>query len=107
YHLSPTIKVILISTSEGITPRLNPAYSKTTQYVIKLLTAEDNNITDDLQVTLTITDYNQNTTASNYRRRKRYSTVCFENYTNGTYLCFLLAAIVYISVALINSFVQT
>ena len=30
---------------------------------MKLLTAEDNNITDDLQVTLTITDYNQNATA--------------------------------------------
>ena len=27
---------------------------------MKLLTAEDNNITDDLEVTLTITDYNQN-----------------------------------------------
>ncbi|KAG2275229.1 hypothetical protein Bca52824_057784 [Brassica carinata] len=32
------------------------------QYMMKLLTAEDNNITDDLEVTLTITYYNQNAT---------------------------------------------
>ena len=36
---------------------------ETTQYVVKLLTDEENNVTDDLQVTLTITDYNQNATA--------------------------------------------
>ena len=36
---------------------------ETTQYVMKLLTDKENNVTDDLQVTLTITNYNQNVTA--------------------------------------------
>ena len=36
---------------------------ETTQYMMNLQTAEDKNITDDLQVTITITDYNQNTIA--------------------------------------------
>lgn len=34
----------------------------TTQYVMNLLTGEDNNITDDLQVTLTIIHYKKNVT---------------------------------------------
>lgn len=33
------------------------------QYKVKLLSAEDNNITDKLQVILIITDYNLNATA--------------------------------------------
>ena len=36
---------------------------ETTQYMMNLQTAEDKNITDDLQVTITITDYNQNAIA--------------------------------------------
>ena len=77
---------------------------ETTQYVMKLLTDEENNVTDDLQVTLTITDYNQNATAqlnadliitdlegtnrpTTTEKENNTCTVCFENYNNGTYLC--------------------
>ena len=36
---------------------------ETTQYMMNLQTTEDRNITDDLQVTITITDYHQNAIA--------------------------------------------
>ncbi|KAH0911924.1 hypothetical protein HID58_035245 [Brassica napus] len=78
----------------------------------------NNNITDDLEVTLTITYYNQNATARldvdliitdleppTIEEENDACIVCFENYNNGTYLCsfFILS----ISAALINGFVQT
>ena len=73
---------------------------------MKLLAVEDNNITDDLQVTLTITYYNQTATTrldvdliiTDSEATNRPPTteeendaciVCFINYNNKTCLCFL------------------
>lgn len=78
----------------------------TTQYIMKLLTAENNNITNDLKVTLTITGYNQNMTSRldvdlsitdlegtnrppTLEEENNTCTVCFRNYNNGTYRCSL------------------
>ena len=78
---------------------------ETTQYVMKLLTDEENNVTDDLQVTLTITDYNQNATArpdvnliitdldatnrppTTKKKRKRYMHGILQKLQQWNYLC--------------------
>ncbi|KAF8047245.1 hypothetical protein N665_3133s0001, partial [Sinapis alba] len=77
---------------------------KTAQYVMELFTTENTSIYDDLQVTLRITDYNENAYARldvdliiadiedtnrlpNSEEEDETCTVCFGNYRNGTYLC--------------------
>lgn len=73
---------------------------------MKLLTDEDNNLTDDLQVILAITSYNQNKTVrldvnliiTDLKKTNRppttqeeddTCTLHFENYNNEIYLCSL------------------
>ncbi|KAF8081782.1 hypothetical protein N665_0867s0004 [Sinapis alba] len=77
---------------------------KASQYVMELFTTENANIYDDLQVTLRITNYNENASARldvdliitdieetnrlpNSEEENNTCTVCFRNYSNGTYLC--------------------
>ncbi|KAF8118638.1 hypothetical protein N665_0003s0013, partial [Sinapis alba] len=79
---------------------------KTAHCVMELFTTENTSINNDLQVTIRITDYNENVSArldvdliiTDLEETNRPPTteeenetciVCFGNYHNGTYLCSL------------------
>ncbi|KAF8109828.1 hypothetical protein N665_0090s0011 [Sinapis alba] len=80
---------------------------KASQYMMELFTTENTSIYDDLEVTLRITNYNENASARldidliitdieetnrlpNSEEENETCTVCFRNYRNGTYLCTIL-----------------
>ena len=82
---------------------------ETTEYMMNKLPNGYNTITNDLQVTLTIWDYNQNATARldvdliitdleetnrppTTEEENDICTICFENYNYGNKLCSLTCA---------------
>ncbi|KAL0694133.1 hypothetical protein Bca4012_061313 [Brassica carinata] len=99
---------------------------KTTQYVMNKVRDDNNILANDLQATLTIKDYNQNATSrldvdlsitdledtNRLPTNKRkpiyalYALYALEITTMETIFALLLAAIIYILLALINNFMQ-
>lgn len=94
----------MITYHETHLPKSTFIIQKANQFVINLLRENNNIIADDLQVTLTIKNYNQNATArfdanlistglektnrpSTKEEKNNICTICFQNYISVNSIC--------------------